>query len=119
MSSTKKNLSGLTLFLVIIGLCCSLIFPWWVIVPLFVVICATQSIPSGQAFTVGFLAGTLIWSGYAQYLDVPNMSKLSTQIGQVFQGLSSIQIKWVTATLGGTLGGFSALVGSSARKLIA
>jgi hypothetical protein len=117
MISKLKTLGFETLFLIVGGFAISFLFQWWALAPLFVVISFALNTPPGRAFAGGFLAGSMLYGLYAFYLDSTNLSLLSAKVGQLFQGVSSVQLLLLTSTIGGVLGGLAALVGSSFRGL--
>jgi hypothetical protein len=119
MLDTIKKLSGETLFLIVLGAGASFLFQWWAIAPMFVAIMAFLNPPAGRAFAAGFLAGSMCWGLYAAYLDSTNAGRLSGQIGKIFMGLSAAQLNYITATIGGLVGGFAATTGSTLRGLFA
>jgi hypothetical protein len=118
MLDKLKKLLGETLFLVAIGAGVSYLFPWWAMAPAFVLVMAALNPPAGRAFAAGTLAGSMCWGLFAHYLDVANASKLSAQIGQIFMGLTPVKLKYITASIGGLVGGFAAMTGSTLRGLI-
>jgi hypothetical protein len=118
MIKSLSSLGGETLFLVILGLLASLILPWWIIIPIFVVCAFLMHSPVGQSYLSGHLAASMIWGLYANYLDSVNGGILSARMGALFMHLSPTQLIWVTATLGGLLGGFAAMTGSALRQLL-
>lgn len=107
-----------TLFLAIAGLLVSLVLPWWGIVPLFIIAGLFSNRSEASAFGIGFAAAALCWGLYAAYLNMLNAGMLSTKVGHVFMGLSTVQLLWATGTLAGLLGGFAAMTGSALSKVI-
>ncbi|MEO6070297.1 MAG: hypothetical protein ABIN57_10395 [Chitinophagaceae bacterium] len=93
-----------------------LYLPWWsiAIIAFLVSLLLIQNI--GTGFLSGFLGVFLLWSVLAFYIDVKNESLLSHKIAQVLPlGGSSVLLVLVTAFVGGLVGGFAAMAGSSLR----
>jgi len=93
-----------------------LILPWWsiAIVAFIVGLLLPQSI--GLGFLSGFLGIFILWFILALWIDIKNESILSHKIAQLFPlGGSSITIIFVTALIGGLVGGFAAMSGNSLR----
>jgi hypothetical protein len=93
---------------------------WWSIalVAFLVGLLLPQS--NGRSFLSGFLGIFLLWGLLSVWIDVKNNSILSEKIAQLFKlGGSSLLLILVTALVGGLVGGFAQLSGSSLRRLIA
>ena len=93
-----------------------LILPWWsiAVVAFIVGLLLPQSI--GRGFLSGFLGIFILWFILALWIDIKNESILSHKIAQLFPlGGSSIAIIIVTAFIGGLVGGFAAMSGTSLR----
>lgn len=73
---------------------------------------------AGRSFAAGFLAGCLLWGGYAWYLDSRNGGLLSARMGELFGGMPGAGLLAVTALLGGLLAGLGALTGSLGRAAL-
>ena len=91
--------------------------PWWTLALLAAVICFLLGIRPGIGFLTGFIAGLLLWSGMALWIDQANASLLSQQIGQLFNGLSTVGILLITGIFGALTGGLGGWTGSSLRAL--
>ena len=93
-----------------------LVLPWWsiAIVAFLVGLFFPQSI--GRGFLSGFLGIFILWFILALWIDIKNESILSHKIAQLFPlGGSAIAIIIVTALIGGLVGGFAAMSGTSIR----
>jgi len=99
--------------------------PWWTIV----VICGVVAfilntdVPS---FATGFSAVTLLWGFLAYQANDLNMEILATQVGELFHvndflqgygGNAATRMIYITAILGGIVGGFGAMTGALGRKV--
>jgi len=91
---------------------------WWsiAIVSFLVALLIPQKI-SG-AFISGFLGIFILWAVLALWIDSKNGNTLSFKMAELFKlGGSSILLILVTAFIGGLVGGFAAMAGSSLRPL--
>jgi len=89
---------------------------WWSIalVAFLVALLIPQAI--GRSFLSGFIGIFLLWALLAFWIDNKNGSTLSHRIAELFKlGGSSILLILVTAFIGGLVGGFAAMAGSSLR----
>lgn len=103
--------------ILIVGQLCRFGLPWWGVAPVAAI--AVWIFPQSgvSAFLSGLIAGALLWGSAAYMLDHANSSALSAKIGQIFQGLGSMQLVGATALLGGIMGGMGALTGQFARDM--
>lgn len=104
------------LLTVVFSFFAGLFLPWWsiAIVALAVALLIPQRI--SKAFLSGLLGIFLLWTVVALWIDIKNDSILSHKISQLFKlGGSSILLILVTALIGGLVGGFAAMAGSSLR----
>jgi hypothetical protein len=105
----------LTLALAFLG---GIFFPWWSIAIAAFLVGLLLPQRNGAAFVTGFLGIFLLWGLLALWIDWKNTQILSHRIAQVFPlGGSSILLILVTAVVGGLVGGFAAMAGSSLRPL--
>ncbi len=95
-----------------------LFLPWWsiAIIAFLIALLIPQRI--GYSFLSGLLGIFILWALIAFWIDLKNDSILSHKISELFKlGGSSILLIFVTALIGGLVGGFSAMAGSSLRPL--
>ncbi len=92
-------------------------FPWWIIAPVALLSTFLFYCKPFIGFLAAFLGTGLLWGVFAGYLDAQNEGLLSSQLGQIFKGLSSMGLIIVTGVLGGLVSGFAAMTGSHFRKL--
>jgi hypothetical protein len=93
-----------------------LFLPWWSIalIAFLVALFIPQRI--SWAFLSGLLGIFLLWTLIASWIDIKNHSNLSHKIAELFKlGGSSVLLILVTALIGGLVGGFAAMAGSSLR----
>ena len=91
---------------------------WWsiAIVSFLVALLIPQKIIG--AFISGFLGIFILWAVLALWIDSKNGNTLSFKMAELFKlGGSSILLILVTAFIGGLVGGFAAMAGSSLRPL--
>lgn len=95
-----------------------LFLPWWSIalVAFLVALLLIQNI--GKGFLSGFAGIFILWGLLAFWIDIKNESILSHKIAQLFplEGSSLLMIL-ITALVGGIVGGFAAMAGSSLRRV--
>jgi hypothetical protein len=73
---------------------------------------------NASPFTAGFLALFLSWSIMAIVLDIPNESRLSSQVVQLFPLGGSVALLIVlTGVFGGIIGGFATWMGDAFRRM--
>lgn len=90
--------------------------PWWsiAIVAFLVALLIPQSL--SMSFLSGLIGIFLLWSIVALWIDIKNNSILSHKISELLKlGGSSMLLILVTAIIGGVVGGFAAMAGSSLR----
>lgn len=107
-----------TLLTVTLSFIAGLFTPWWsiAVISFFVALLVKQRF--GLAFVSGFLGIFLLWGLLAFWIDVKNNGVLSQRMAELFSlGGSSILLILVTGFVGGIVGGFAAMSGSSLRKL--
>lgn len=101
------------LFIFILGYVLELFFPWWTIaIAAFLggIIFDTRS-----NFGAGFLAIALLWTAKALLIDYVAAAPLADRVATIFS-LSKPLLFVVTALIGGLVGGFAAMTGSSLNK---
>ena len=94
-----------------------LYLPWWTIaVAAFIV---AMIIPqfAWKAFISGFLGVFILWTLIAWWIDIKNQGILSSKIAVLFHvGSSGITMIFISALIGGLIGGFAAMSGSYLRQ---
>ena len=93
-----------------------LFLPWWsvAIVAFLVAILIPQNLVS--AFVTGLLGIFILWALVAFWIDIKNNSILSQKISELMKiGGSSVLLIFITALVGGLVGGFAAMTGSSLK----
>jgi len=100
--------------------------PWWniaVVAGLVAFILNTKV----KSFLTGFTGAALLWGIMAFQLSGLNMDLLATKVGEMLSGSEQIaklgginptRLIYFTAFIGGFVGGFGAMTGSYARKML-
>lgn len=91
-----------------------LFLPWWsiAVIAFLVALLIPQKII--MSFVSGLVGIFLLWTIVALWIDFKNNSILSHKVSELFKlGGSSFAIIFVTALIGGLVGGFAAMAGSS------
>ena len=105
-----------TLLTVTLSFIAGLYTPWWSIAIISFLVALLIKQRYGLAFVSGFLGIFLFWGLLAFWIDVKNNGVLSHKIAAIFPlGGSSVLLILVTALVGGLVGGFAAMSGSSLR----
>ncbi|WP_235296189.1 hypothetical protein [Portibacter marinus] len=90
--------------------------PWWVVS----MVAAVSAFLLRSDFWLigmfGFLAGFVLWGGYAMYIDIENQHLLANRIGVLFGGVSNIIPVIFTALIGGLLCMLGSMLGASLNK---
>ena len=113
-----RNVLFVTLFIFVFGCLCFAGLPWWGLAPVAALAVFLFPLTGGKSFSTGFLAGSLLWLVAALLLNISNGGMLSAKVGQVFMGLKSWHLLFLTAIIGGLLAGFGALTGAYARQIV-
>jgi hypothetical protein len=91
--------------------------PWWSMALAAFIVGLLLGAKWLASFGFGFLGVGLLWGIYAYTLDAANGSLLSRQMGELFKGLDANAVLLATALVGGLVGGFAALSGSTLRSV--
>jgi hypothetical protein len=105
-----------TLLIAALSFIAGLYLPWYsiAIVAFLVSLFFNQNIGSG--FLAGFLGVFILWAALSFWINAGNEGILSHKIAQLLPlGGSSLLLIIVTALVGGLVGGFAAMAGSSLR----
>ncbi len=111
-----KFITGI-LLTIILGAIFQSFLPWWTLW-VGAVLCGLLIPLSGlQNFAYGFFGGSLLWGGYAWWLDAANTGILSTRMAALFNLPSGFGLVLITLVLGGLLAGLGAMTGYFGRRL--
>lgn len=106
--------------LIAIGILTYFISPlafWWIAMVIAFAVCYISPSSSLNAFVAGFLGVGLVWIGYAWSLDVVNKSNFSNIIVKLFPVNESFYLILITGLVGGLVGGFAAISGTTFRQI--
>jgi hypothetical protein len=106
------------LLIATISFLAGLLFDWWsiAVVAFLVALLIPQTL--ARSFFCGFLGIFLLWAALAFWIDDKNGGRLSHQVAELFKlGGSSLLLVFITALIGGVVGGFAAMAGGSLRPL--
>jgi hypothetical protein len=99
-----------------LGFLAGLRLEWWSIALAAFLVALLIPQTTGRSFLSGFTGIFILWALLAFWIDAKNGSTLSHRIAELFKlGGSSILLVFVTALIGGLVGGFAAMAGSSLR----
>jgi hypothetical protein len=104
------------LLIAVLSFLAGMFLPWWsiAIVAFLVALLIPQRI--SMSFVSGLLGVFILWTIVALWIDIKNNSVLSRKVSELFKlGGSSFLLIFVTALIGGLVGGFAAMAGSSLR----
>jgi hypothetical protein len=105
-----------TLLIFLLSFIAGLYLPWWSIAIVAFVAALLMQPKIGFGFLAGFIGIFLLWASIALWIDVNNESILSRKVALLFPlGGSSVLLILITAFIGGLVGGFAAMAGSSIR----
>jgi hypothetical protein len=105
-----------TLLIILLSFIAGLYLPWWSIAIVSFVAALLIQPRIGFGFLAGFFGIFLLWAALAFWIDTNNESILSHKIALLFPlGGSTISLILITALIGGLVGGFAAMAGSSIR----
>lgn len=108
-----------TLLTAALSFIAGIFLPWWsiAIIAFLVAFLLIQS--TGAGFLSGFLGIFILWGFLSLWIDIKNESILSHKIAQVMPlGGSSILLIFITALVGGLVGGFAGMAGSSLAPVL-
>ncbi|UOQ66573.1 hypothetical protein [Hymenobacter volaticus] len=96
-----------------------LFLPWWVIMPLCLLLAAWRGVSGGRSFVAGFLGVGLGWLIMASWLSLRNEGLLAHRVAQLLPlGGQGWLLVLVTAVIGGLVGGLAALAGTWLRQAV-
>ena len=94
-----------------------LYFPWWSIAIAAFIVAALIPQSAGNSFLSGGLALFLLWFGLSFWISYNNDHILAHRISLLILKIDSpYLLMFVTALIGGLVGGFAAMTGSYVRK---
>ena len=102
----------LTIIILVSAAILQLLLPWWSLV----IIAGLWAylmplLPRYQSFLAGFLAGFLLWGGYAWYLSSINDGLLADRVGLLLGGMPGMALPILSGFFAALLAGLGALSG--------
>jgi len=86
---------------------------WWLVAFVGFIVALTFKENITTSAIITFLVVGLVWFLVAYTIDIRNESILSTRIGNLFGGLGSFSITFISAMIGGIVAMFGAMTGAS------
>lgn len=109
-----------TILIAVVAYVFSLFLPWWSIA-LAAGLVAFLYNSKAASFWTGFIAVAVLWSILTFTLSAANGHLLANKMGQLLVpsgAVSGISMVFLTALIGGIVGGLGALTGKMGRKLL-
>lgn len=113
-----NNTLLLALSIVLGGILCLLLLPWWAYLPLAFIAGFFFARQALRDAGLGFILGFCWWAGVALQLNMANKGILSARVGVLFAGLQTWQLLLVTGIIGALLAGLGVLSGLWTRELV-
>lgn len=108
----------LLIIILILSLIAGFITPWWAIAIIAFVAALYAGKKSVQSFWSGFGAVFIVWVVLALFKSVPNHHILASRVAVLFHLPHWGLLLFITALIGGLVGGLSALSGFLVRRLV-
>ena len=95
--------------------------PWWTLAIGAFAVAYFSGNKSYLSFAAGFLGVAILWLGMAYYIDSSTHSILTEKVNKLLPAIAIRSLKFnsaffLTALIGGLVGGFSALTGALAKS---
>jgi hypothetical protein len=105
-----------SLLMMALAFTAGLYLPWWSIAPACFVVALLIPMKHGWALLAGFLAIALFWGGMSFWLSQQNNHLLAHKVSVlILKKDDPTKLIWLTAALGGLIGGLSAWSGALLR----
>lgn len=101
----------------IISLATSYVLPWWAVAAIAFAMSVYAGTRPAQAFWSGFGAIFLVWTVIALFKSIPNNHMLAKRVAELFGLPNWIVLLFVTALIGGLVGGLAALAGLYVKRV--
>jgi uncharacterized membrane protein YhaH (DUF805 family) len=106
----------LFLVILILSFASGYFLPWWVVAIAAFLTAFLIGKTSGQSFWSGFSAVFIVWTVLALFKSIPNDHILAKRVATLFQLPNWLLLLFITALIGGLVGGMSALSGVLLKK---
>jgi hypothetical protein len=103
------------LLIALLSFIAGMFLPWWSIALVAFLVGVLVPLRLWKSFLAGFLGIFLLWFVVALWLDLGNEQLLSQKIAELMHVPGSFLLVLITALVGGLVGGFASLSGSSLR----
>jgi uncharacterized membrane protein YhaH (DUF805 family) len=107
----------LFLVILILSFASGYFLPWWVVAIAAFLTAFLIGKTSGQSFWSGFSAVFIVWTVLALFKSIPNDHILAKRVATLFQLPNWLLLLFITALIGGLVGGMSALSGVLLKKI--
>jgi hypothetical protein len=108
----------LFLIILILSFIASYLLPWWIVALIAFLAALFLGKTSGRSFWSGFGGVFTVWVALALLKSIPNDNMLASRVIQLFPLPHSwILLLFITALIGGLVGGMSALSGVLVKKV--
>lgn len=108
----------LFIIILVLTLIAGYITPWWAAAIIAFVAALYAGKKPAQAFWSGFGAVFIVWVVLALFKSIPNNHILASRVATLFHLPHWSLLLFVTALIGGLVGGMSALSGFLVRRLV-
>jgi len=108
----------LFLIILILSFLSGLILPWWMVAIIAFLAVLFLGKSSVRAFWSGFGGVFIAWAILALMKSIPNDHILAARVAKLFQLPNWLLILFITALIGGLVGGMAALSGILLKKAI-
>jgi len=106
----------LFLIILILSFASGYFLPWWVVAIAAFVASFLIGKTSRQSFWSGFSAVFIVWTVLALFKSIPNDHILAKRVATLFHLPNWLLLLFITALIGGLVGGMSALSGVLLKK---
>ncbi len=107
----------LFLVILILSFICSYFLPWWMAAVIAFLVALLMRKKTSKPFLAGFGAIFICWTILALLKSIPNNNMLANEVVQLFPLPHNwLWVLFVTALIGGLVGGMGAMSGSLLKK---
>jgi len=103
--------------MILAGLLAAQFLPWWSVVLVCFIAGAMLNMKSWKSFLCGLLAIFLLWGLSAGWDFHHGSYVIANRMGDLLGGVSGVAMMFITALIGGLLGGLGSMSGGYFRKI--
>jgi len=107
----------LFLLIFLLSLATSYVLPWWAVAAISFALSVYAGTRPRQAFWSGFGAIFIVWVIIALFKSIPNNHMLAKRVAELFGLPNWLLLLFVTALIGGLVGGVAALAGFYVKRV--